>query len=282
MFRIALAWVAIATSSLLSTPLILAEQFERVVQAPVEELPRRSTRYSTGFLVGRNGFSFANWAGVGANDVLTFANMARLFGKAGTCVEGKLDSSCTLRNGYRVDLSRVNAYLTAGRCEGMVVLAARLHTNPFEIRRLGPTATSTFELTRDETAQEIAYWWATQLSPAVQTFAARTRQFEPNRIARDVAFQIRVRNMVSIGLYYKGIGHSVLPISVVSTPLSTTFEVYDPNFPGQTRTLEINNLKSEWRYSNAVLADGSIGVMSGKGRGTLDYVPVNVRSKRAA
>ena len=45
----------------------------------------------------------------------------------------------------------------------------------------------------------------------------------------------------------------------------TTFTVYDPNFPGQTRALVLDHNKDTWTYRNAQSPAGRLVTLSGKG-----------------
>lgn len=237
----------------------------------------RNQNASLGFDVRRDGFSFSNWSGLTSDDALTFANMAKLFSKSATCVEDPLDSSCTLRSGQRINLSAINAFLAQGRCEGMTVLAARLFLYPEEIKKLDSNANNTINLTPKATAREIAYYSVTQVLPEIQGFTARTIMKQPYVIAQEIAFRIKLKRPVSLGVYGSNFAHSVMPIDVKMSPKETIFSVYDPNFPNQIRTLKLNNIRGEWIYDSAVYPDGSYGSISWKGPGRLDYVPIDLR-----
>lgn len=246
-------------------------------RASSRRVAARDRFISLGFNVKRDGFSFSNWGGITPDDALTFANMARLFSKNATCVEDPLDASCTLRSGQRINLSTINSFLAQGRCEGMTVLAARLFLFPDEVKKLDGTARSTNDLTPKATAREIAYYSVTQILPEIRGFTARTRLKAPYVLAQEIAFRLKIRRPVSLGVYGENFAHSVMPIDVKVTPRETVFSVYDPNFPEQVRTLKLNNLRGKWTYDSAVYPDGTYGSVSWKGPGRLDYVPIDLR-----
>jgi hypothetical protein len=246
-------------------------------QIELAQSPTRSVALS--FDVKRHGFSFSNWAGLTSQDALTYANMARLFGTNASCAEGEIDSSCLLRSGQRLDLSAANSLISSGRCEGMVVLSGLLFTQPQEIKRIDSTVSYAYQLTKESSAKEIAYYSLAQILPEIRSFTSRTLRKPPYVLGQEIAFQIRIKKLVSLGIYGDGFGHSVLPISVNATPRETIITVYDPNFPGEINTLKINNLLGKWTYDRAILADGSIGSISWKGPGRLDFVPLYLRPK---
>lgn len=247
------------------------------ISVEVSRLP--SQKFSLKFDVNRHGFSFSNWAGLTPEDSLTYANMARLFGADAECSEGPLDSNCLLRSGQQLDLSTANSLITSGRCEGMVVLAGLLFTKPKEIKSIDPLATTAIQLTKEVSGREIAYYSLSQILPPIRAFTKRTIVKPPYILAKEIAFQIRNKKLVSLGIYGDGFGHSVLPIRVNISPRKTEITVYDPNFPRQFKTLKINNILGNWTYDKALLADGTIGPMKWKGSGRLDYVPVYLRPK---
>ena len=61
----------------------------------------------------------------------------------------------------------MNERLAYGRSEGIVVLASRLFNEQRKGLRLGNAS----GITKDQIAQQISYWWGTQILPAV--YAAR-------------------------------------------------------------------------------------------------------------
>lgn len=278
-FVLVVGFVVVSDVSVAGETVAAAESYDRTTRPAraVTKKPPPNGRVTTGFTVTRHGFSFSNWGGLTPEDALTFANMARLFGSLGSCVDDPAQPSCTLRSGQRLDLSTINSYVSYGRCEGMAVLAARLFTKPAEIATFDARAKSTYELTKESTARELAYVSMTQLLPEIQGFAARTRFKKPYVLAKEIQFQLKLRRLVSLGVYGEGIGHSVVPFAVKYSPRTTVFSVYDPNFPGEVRTLKVNHLRNSWSYDRAVLADGSYGPVAWTGSGRLDYVPINLR-----
>ena len=100
---------------------------------------------------------------------------------------------------------------------------------------------------------------------------------QPYVIAQEIAFRIKLKRPVSLGVYGPNFAHSVMPFAVKISPRETIFSVYDPNFPNQIRTLKLNNIRGEWIYDSAVYPDGSYGSLTWKGPGRLDYVPIDLR-----
>lgn len=234
----------------------------------------------TGFRVRRDGFSFANWSGLSAVTGISAAHMFQLLDEAGLCSGMGRNPSCTLRNGTVVDRDHLNEHLSQGRCEGMTVLAARLFMRRTRLAHMSPSARSTSELTVTESADEIAFWWATQLAPNIQLFAEGRRASGAHELAHEILGRMRNKVMLTVGLYSRGYAHSVLAIRAVYRRDVTRITVYDPNFPGVTRVLTLDHRSDSWTYPRALMPDGRVVTISGKGAGGLDYVPVSMRSNR--
>ena len=233
----------------------------------------------TGFRPQRDGFSFANWSGLSRATALSTRHMFELLRSAGNCESGP-NPSCTLRNGFVVDLHHLNEHLSQGRCEGMAVLAARIFLHKTELVHVSTRARTTHDLTVAESADEIAYWWATQLAPNLQQWSADHRTEDVHVLAHEMFRRMRNKVMLTIGLYSNGTAHAVLPVRAAQRGNVTTFTVYDPNFPGVTRDLVLDHTRNTWTYRRAVLPDGTLGTLSGSGAGGLDYVPIAMRSTR--
>lgn len=253
--------------------------------SPVQALPVivpshvEKITFDTGFRVKRDGFSFANWGGLDRSDELSAMHMRQLLEEAGRCVSDGDDLTCTLRNGYLVTREHLNEHLSAGRCEGMAVLAARIFMKRTRLVHISDSADRTFDLTKDEAADEIAYWWATQLAPNIFLYSAEHRDLSVHAIAHEILGRMRNKVMLAIGLYTPGFSHTVLPVKVVYRGDHTRFTVYDPNFPGETRDLLLDHVTNSWTYWRALGPQGTLVTLTGKGKGSLDYVPVLLRSR---
>lgn len=244
---------------------------------PISSLPRPpdSRLVNTGFNPMIHGFSFANWAGLSKRDAMSYDHLVELVGASARCDEER--QSCELRGGREISLEHINEHLAAGRCEGMIVLSALLFSGLYDIGQFGTDATTAIELKRDVAADEIARWWATQLSPELQLFSAGKRKLRPHEVAREVQVLMENRIMVSMGIYADGIAHTVLPFAALIEPEKTTFLVYDPNFPLETKQLIVDFATDVWVYSDAYRANGSIGNLSENQRGSIDYINITAR-----
>lgn len=231
-----------------------------------------SQTVSIGFDVVRDGFGFANWAGLTAADDMDMSTFRDLFGDEQVCEV--VADRCSIRPSAARVLDHLNFGLGGGRCEGMVVLAAREFANGRSVA--GRPATSSLALA--DVVERITYWWGTQFSPAVQWAAGATRALGTTRVAADVFEAISRGEVVTMGLYVGDRGHSVLPIGATRSLETVSISVYDPNFPGTTRTILVHLADGSWTYDGGFASDGTATTWSGSGGGGLDYVPLSVRN----
>jgi hypothetical protein len=233
----------------------------------------------TGFRTKRDGFSFANWGGVSEATGISPAHVLQLFRNAGRCSADLVNPSCVLRNGLVITHDHLEEHLAAGRCEGMAILAGRIFLRRTKLSHLSQTASRTNELTVEEAGDEIAYWWASQLADNIIDYSIEHRQVSTHKLAHEIILRMQQKIMVTIGIYTRNWSHSVLAIKGSYRSNVTKITVYDSNFPGETRILAINHFKNTWTYKNALMADGTLANVAGRGAGGLDYVPVLLRSR---
>jgi hypothetical protein len=82
----------------------------------------------------------------------------------------------------------------------------------------------------------------------------------------------------TLGMYFQGQGHSVLPISIEKKGNQVHVGVYDSNTPEMTQTLRINTKTQVWTYSPISSGGETIFSWSHKGSGALDVIPLSLRT----
>ena len=234
---------------------------------------------TSGFKVSKNGFAFSNWGGITEHNALAFKQMGLLFAGSANCHKDEFGAHCDVRGGKRIDLNHINEHLSQGRCEGMVVLAARLFKHPANIAGLSKRARHASQLTKDEAEHQIAFWWATQLSPTIGLESLRTVGLQPSEIGRHLFDSLARKEMMSLGIYTETSGHTVLPISVYETETQFVLRLYDPNQPKVVPRLVIDKVTQKWTVTPYVATTGTPGTIRWTGPGRLDIVPISSRSR---
>jgi len=234
---------------------------------------------SSGFTPAVNGFSFANWASDAPQGIIGVDTLVRLFGTTPTCAS-VVEGICNPSKNTTLLITRLNEILAEGRCEGMVALADELFRHPSSISSISTETSDIASLSADQASSEIGYWWATQITPDAAQAAQSSRKMTPTRIVKTISERIRSRSGGTLGLYYQGKGHAVLPISVKRSGFQAQISVYDSNIPNSIQFVDVNLRTNTWRY-RAVNADGSIALnWRGENSGGLDFIAPSARLRQ--
>ncbi len=239
---------------------------------PTDELVADS-----GFRPEVNGFSFENYG----NDVqpanLSTANVQALFGDQ-VCVGGDGDN-CKLIPPAKRWMEQENARMAGGHCMGMSVAAIRMFLDTLpEADFGGEDASADLEIVDNVPLQRsIAEHWVYQDLPTIQkaTFTGT-----PSEIVDElVATLNNGKEDYTIGLYmpdYSG-GHAITPYAVEDHGDGTvSILVYDNNFPGVTRALDVDLEEDTWRYVGGTNPSNADEVYEGDAKtGTLELLPTS-------
>lgn len=235
----------------------------------------------SGFLPREDSFSFENYGGPVSTDAVTVATAIALFGEQAVCSSGS-GPNCRANPSALQWIETSNAQLEGGRCEGMAVESKRIEEgrdSPSSLQS-GAARAADLKITQPTVGQSIARWWATQTYPEVQRAASASRRSDPRAIAGEVAAALGRKDGVTMGIYWAEGGHSLTPVAVAWDGTNTIrVLVYDSNFPGELRPLDIDQGSGKWTYENARLnSSTSSGSVSG-GKGTLEFTPMKVREE---
>ena len=246
--------------------------------ARVPRLGQGNFCIDSGFTFSRDDFSFANWGrSQKADENITIQTLIDLFGHNSVCLSGD-ESTCTARPITTQKIIEWNSALAGGRCEGIATLGTRLHMgidDPSQFNQY-PTVNSIRKNNRDLN-QALVYWWATQLLPEVANRAEESRLRSPLELVDDLINGFINKDGYTIGMYFNNAGHSVMPFAVTEREKVFVIHVYDNNYPGERREIEIDKALNTWSYNNALQrGDGTFVDWSG-GTGSLELTPIASR-----
>lgn len=226
---------------------------------------------TSGFTPVAHGFSFANWQGGSLSEETSLSLLIQLFGEQSVCQSTSTDRSC-IPFPKAKEFSRLFADTIAfGRCEGMVVLASSMFGN-------GKQASG---LSKQEVDANILYWWASQILPSVTQASESTKLLTPTGLLPLITSGIANNSSSTLGLYYQGLGHTLLPIKQTQNGNVVTVDVYDSNTPLVTQKVLINTVKNTWSYTSVDASGNTVMQWSGSGSGTLDVIPMSARQPQA-
>jgi hypothetical protein len=237
----------------------------------------------SGFRPEVNGFSFSNYG----NDIdpwnLTPAEMQRLFGDQ-VCAEINGDE-CILTPPAEEQMDKFNESMAGGHCDGMAALSLLFYLDKEKPDDFGASTTAalTFE-DNDILQSEIARWFATQLTSP--TYTSKVKYID-DKITPSQTVDLLVKAMTdkseayTIAFFKRGYqaGHAVTPYAVVDKGGGIVhILIYDNNFPGEERHIEVNRNTDTWSYSASVNPDVPESLYEGDAESkTLLLVPVSVR-----
>lgn len=271
---------AIAAAAVLGVLLLLTSTRPATAQAaalppapaPVTAaLPTTGTVVAdTGFRPNVDGFSFSNYDG-GNN--LTAAALRRLFGPE-VCAGGQ-DAPCLLTPAAEQWMGHYNRLMAAGgHCYGFSTLSLLFYAGHASSSGFGAPATPRLQLEGNQPLQqEIAYAWTFQALPAVRRAGISGA---PATILDALIEGLNAPGGDSVSdsagdsytlAFTKADGsggHAVTPYAVEDRGGGEfAVLVYDSNYPGQARTLQIDRETNTWSYNAAANPKRPSGRYSG-------------------
>lgn len=247
--------------------------FAVLVGSPGTAFAKKTEQFNSfsahsGFMPQRDGFSFANWTSSptpGSGVEL----LVQLFGRNSICTNPQSNDVCNPLRSAEQFAIQVENQIASGRCEGIVVLAAKIHAQ-------GGAPAS--QASMSTVSQNIDFWWATQMLPAVTAKSRLSRSLKPSQLVNEIRQGILRGATSTLGMYSQNQGHSVLPISINKTGSKVVVGVYDSNTPEITQSLFIDTKTQVWSYSPADKDGNVLFAWQHKGAGALDVIPLRLRT----
>lgn len=227
----------------------------------------------SGLRPATGGFSFANWAGLAADDSVTTTTAIAIFGKEAVCAQST-DTTCTPFPAVQHWIDGANADMNNGRCEGMAVLSQRLHDGRNTPDQLQASATKTFDLQKPTVpvVGSIARWWVTQRLEKVIQSSNRWAQATPSEAVASLIEAIDAKVGVTLGIYNDGGGgHALTPIAVTKGDDGTfTIAMYDNNYPDKVTSMSVDPVAERWTYEIGAMNAGAGADTWTGGKGSMD------------
>lgn len=239
-----------------------------------------------GFRPAPDGFSFQNYASSFPAEppTLTIAGARRLFGDA-VCAAVQADGSCVPSPLAEQWLQQMNTFLNTGRCEGLAALSQAIFLQRATPDQIDPAASVTYDLRRENPAvsELVSVFAVTQFLEPVVSATAATRSRTPAELLDVLIATLRPgADAPTLGIYDPRVGgHAVTPFAVEDAG-GGLFRVwvYDNNFPGSAKYVEIDRNANTWRYAAAALNPArDPAPWSGDATShTLDLTPASARA----
>jgi len=228
-------------------------------------------------------FSFANFGGGEAPADLTVNMARRLYGDSQVCSDVS-DGKCTPYPVILQLMSQANKSMRGGLCEGLAVLSLRL-AGDVETLMTYQNTNTVFDLVKEDPAllSEIAYWYVTQFAAEVQETASAFLEKSPAELAQVLMYDFAEAEKgnphtgFTIGIYSEQGGHAVTPYRVEEMPSGYRIYIYDSNWPGEERWIDVSK-EGAWMYALAATNPTEQSEAWSGGTGTMELTPMRARS----
>ncbi len=192
-----------------------------------------------------NGWSFPNYPSSEFPDTdFNEADLVSMFGSGEEICVGGVATPCKLTAEASAWARMVNQSRASGHCEGLVAIASTRFNNK--------ETPDTVKLpTQDETLHAIMRAFATQFLPEVQDSITMwlNKSLEEKIDELKNSFATGKLNY-TLGLYTDGGGHAILPYAIeYPTPTTPKILLYDSNWPGKNRYIDVDLEAKTWRFS---------------------------------
>lgn len=261
--------------SLLSFSLLLLEP---TTAYAADEGAQGKVLADSGFRPKPNGFGFANWGGdeYPYSD-LTAIDAVALFGER-VCARWE-GETCVPSAATKAWLKEMNEMMKGGHCEGMAALSAAFHVKQEQPVDYG--AKQAFELSpKDkELMSTISTYFATQAIEPVQSITAETRDWPLQKIVDSIVATIAAgKDYPTLGIYGADGGHAITPYMVTQLGDGLyRIYVYDNNYPGAEKFVEVDTKKGVWVYAGAALNPKEDPAPWEGGQGAMDLTLLSAR-----
>ncbi|MCP5476172.1 MAG: hypothetical protein H7A19_15175 [Rhodanobacteraceae bacterium] len=208
----------------------------------------------SGFRPVPDGFGFANWGGNQyPHAKLTADDVSFLFGDQ-VCAR-KQGDTCIPTPAAQLWIDQANKNTEGGHCEGMAALSSAFYLKQEKVDNFG--AKQPHELKPDDEwlMRTISTYAVTQYVDPVSATVTNTQKWSLQQIVDELIKTLKARNdYPRIGIWGDSGGHAVTPYRVEqSAPGVYRVFLYDNNYPGAERYLDIDVPKNRWVYGFAAL-----------------------------
>lgn len=232
-----------------------------------EYVPRGPLVADSGFRPRVDGFAFENYGNEKRPRNLRPAQMRALFGDQ-VCLGRPRGRGCRLIPAAAEWMQNQNEGMADGHCQGFSVAALRFHRGLMEQEAFGAPTTADLAIVGNRRLQaSIARHFTYQFLPPI---VKKRISGKPSRIVRALAEALNTgRELYTLGVYMRDFsgGHAITPFAIEDKGAGRyAILVYDNNFPGATRAVEVDTVKERWSYVGGSHPDEVDGVYRGSAK----------------
>ena len=253
---------AVVVVAALATTVVLIRGAEEVKAESVATTMRPLT----------DGFSFPNFPSSVSVETFDVNDLLTMFGPS-VCV-GEDDDPCIPTAEAAAWARMVNQARASGHCEGLVVQSA--------VRFASAVNPKTVDLPNEgEVTHAIYRAFATQFLPETQEETDKWAKKSLREIANALVESFKTGSaQYSMGVYTEKGGHAVLPYAIEFIDADHALvQVYDSNWPGKNRYVEMDFAAKQWKFSFAGKDPANDPKAWTGGEGWIDLTSLESRTK---
>ena len=225
----------------------------------------------SGFRPQPHGFSFQNWGGTEhPHAQLTADDAAYLFGDQ-VCARRQGDS-CVPTPAANMWIAEMNRATESGHCEGMAALSAAFYVKTEKVDEYGAGQAFALKPDDSELMRSISTYFSTQALEPVQSTTSATRGWSLQQIVDHLGTTLKSGDdYPTLGIYGPDGGHAVTPYKIEAQGAGRyRIHVYDNNYPGAEKTIDVDAAKGRWTYAGAALNPSEDPAPWSGGAGSMD------------
>jgi hypothetical protein len=173
----------------------------------------------------------------------------------------------------------MNQMMKGGHCEGMAALSAAFHVKKESTSEYGAPQPFELQPKKADLMRTISAYFATQALEPVNTVTAQTREWPLQKIVDQLVVGLNSKtDYVTLGIYGPDGGHAITPymIEELSAGVYRVY-VYDNNYPGATKFVDIDAPRGRWVYAGAALNPKEDPAPWEGGQGSMDITLLSTR-----
>lgn len=230
----------------------------------------------SGFRPQVDGFGFENYANDAGPENMGPAEVEEFFGDV-VCVSGTGDE-CALTPAAKEWMENMNESMAGGHCQGFSVTSLRMYEEEIDQEDFGAERTADLEIVDNvELQSSIARHFVWQFLPPVVDERVKGAPSEVLEVLMDALES--GDELYTLGIYKPDLsgGHAITPFAVEDKGDGQyAILVYDNNFPGTTRAVEVDTNEEYWTYVSGTNPDDVGQVYEGNAETeTLELDPTN-------
>ncbi len=212
------------------------------------------------FDFNKDAFTFNNFGEERSGGRMNAELAIRMFGEKAVCLNGDA-SNCDVSPGAKAWIDDVNALMVYGHSEGIAVLSQLVSMGKLSASDFGGVTGAGLSIENQKVTDELAYWAATQKVESVhrndKSFEAKdVMPFLAENLKPDAKERFRLLIAMRDAQGFSG-GHAVVPFGFFKGEKDGLYwlRIYDSNFPGTERRIEIDTKANTWKYEGSFIAE---------------------------